>query len=118
MGQFSGAYAARVSRDLTLCSRYDFNMYSYESEWTMGAEWWIRRTKARQLPLVKAVGDAPVMSLPNPAVEIEEDEIQGVVKARVGSDAVRCQPTLLPFLLTKFADRVFDVGRPAKEYPH
>ncbi|KZW04042.1 mitochondrial distribution and morphology protein 10 [Exidia glandulosa HHB12029] len=41
MGHISGAYAARVSRDLSVCSRFDFNVYSYLSEWTMGAEWWI-----------------------------------------------------------------------------
>ncbi|KAF8309235.1 mitochondrial distribution and morphology protein 10 [Clavulina sp. PMI_390] len=43
MGHISTAYAARVSKDLSLCSRFDFNMYSYESEWAMGAEWWVRR---------------------------------------------------------------------------
>jgi len=87
MGQFSGAYAARVSRDLTLCSRYDFNMYSYESDWTMGAEWWVRKSKVRPLAPVQASQESPVMALPSPAVEVEEDEIQGVVKARVGTDA-------------------------------
>ncbi|KAG8727504.1 Mitochondrial distribution and morphology protein 10, partial [Ceratobasidium sp. 428] len=38
MGHMSAAYAARASRDLALCSRFDFNIYSYESEWTLGAE--------------------------------------------------------------------------------
>ncbi|KAF8760198.1 Mitochondrial distribution and morphology protein 10 [Rhizoctonia solani] len=49
MGHISAAYAARASRDLALCSRFDFNIYSYESEWTMGAEWWLRRAAGRRL---------------------------------------------------------------------
>ncbi|KAF8709130.1 Mitochondrial distribution and morphology protein 10, partial [Rhizoctonia solani] len=48
MGHISAAYAARASRDLALCSRFDFNIYSYESEWTMGAEWWLRRAAGRR----------------------------------------------------------------------
>lgn len=73
MGHLSTAYAARVSRDLALCSRFDFNMYSYESEWTMGAEWWIRRglrTTESGVALPKS------------------DEVQGVVKARVSTSTV------------------------------
>ncbi|CUA69062.1 Mitochondrial distribution and morphology protein 10 [Rhizoctonia solani] len=48
MGHMSAAYAARTSRDLALCSRFDFNIYSYESEWTMGAEWWLRRAAMKR----------------------------------------------------------------------
>jgi len=46
MGHLSAAYAARVSRDLAVCSRFDFNVYSYDSEWTMGLEWWMRRSSS------------------------------------------------------------------------
>lgn len=48
-GHFISAYAARVSRDLTLCSRFSFNINSYESEWVMGGEWWIRRNNMSSL---------------------------------------------------------------------
>ncbi|GAC96822.1 hypothetical protein PHSY_004406 [Pseudozyma hubeiensis SY62] len=34
MGHLSTAYAARMARDVVVCSRFDFNVYSYESEWT------------------------------------------------------------------------------------
>ena len=43
MGHLSTAYAARMARDVVVCSRFDFNVYSYESEWTVGAEYWLRR---------------------------------------------------------------------------
>ncbi|SJX61499.1 related to MDM10-mitochondrial morphology and inheritance component [Sporisorium reilianum f. sp. reilianum] len=46
MGHLSTAYAARMARDVVVCSRFDFNVYSYESEWTVGAEYWLRRSAA------------------------------------------------------------------------
>lgn len=42
MGHLSTAYAARMTRDIVACSRFDFNVYSYESELTIGAEYWLR----------------------------------------------------------------------------
>lgn len=84
LGHISGAYAARVSRDLSLASRFDFNVYSYESEWSMGAEWWQRRGKAREQPSSPDSQDEPPPSLPELA-----DEVQGVVKAKVSTTTVR-----------------------------
>lgn len=84
MGHISGAYAARVSRDLSLCSRFDFNVYSYESEWTVGTEWWLRRSRTK--PSVPADGspvDIPISQAPWPA-----DEVTGVVKARASTSNV------------------------------
>jgi len=49
MGHLSSTYSAGVSRDLSLSSRFDFNVYSYESEWTMGAEWWMRRSPTQTI---------------------------------------------------------------------
>ncbi|KAN0060862.1 Mitochondrial distribution and morphology protein 10 [Thecaphora frezii] len=47
MGHLSMAYAARVARDLAVASRFDFNVYSYESEMSVGVECWLRRSVAR-----------------------------------------------------------------------
>ncbi|CAO1612928.1 unnamed protein product [Sympodiomycopsis kandeliae] len=44
MGHLSTAYAARMGKNLVACSRYDFNVYSYESELTVGGEYWLRRS--------------------------------------------------------------------------
>ncbi|KAI0034062.1 mitochondrial distribution and morphology protein 10 [Vararia minispora EC-137] len=74
LGHISGAYAAQVSRDLSLGSRFDFNVYSYESEWTMGAEWWLRRARAAE--------DAPPTSA---ALHSSLHDVTGVVKARVST---------------------------------
>ncbi|KAI0053074.1 mitochondrial distribution and morphology protein 10 [Auriscalpium vulgare] len=78
MGHISGAYAAHVSKDLSLCSRFDFNVYSYESEWTMGTEWWLR-SKSKLAALESSGGGG--------ALEASEassmpSEVTGVVKAR------------------------------------
>lgn len=87
MGHLSTAYAARVSRDLALCSRFDFNMYSYESEWTMGAEWWIRRGLRK--PVDPEGGPSPFDS---GSILTKTDEVQGVVKARVSTSTVSTLP--------------------------
>ncbi|CAE6516503.1 unnamed protein product [Rhizoctonia solani] len=106
MGHISAAYAARTSRDLALCSRFDFNIYSYESEWTMGAEWWLRRAAGKRFAGVqqdeKQGNDSntdPVvldeMSLPGqdtPAPfptnsPILGGDVTGVVKARISTSS-------------------------------
>ncbi|TCD67691.1 Mitochondrial distribution and morphology protein 10 [Steccherinum ochraceum] len=86
LGHISGAYAARVSRDLALCSRFDFNVYSYESEWTVGAEWWTRRSKAKPPPDHGVLDpSAPTLPLTVTNADPVEGEIQGVVKARAST---------------------------------
>ncbi|EGO01757.1 hypothetical protein SERLA73DRAFT_85616 [Serpula lacrymans var. lacrymans S7.3] len=86
MGHISTAYSARVSHDLSLSSRFDFNVYSYDSEWTMGAEWWMRRRPLKgpaqedidpSLPSI-APSDPPEISVPG--------EVRGVVKARISTN--------------------------------
>lgn len=41
MGHLSTAYAARMTNDIVACSRFDFNVYSYDSDLTLGAEYWL-----------------------------------------------------------------------------
>ena len=99
LGHISGAYAARVSRDLSLASRFDFNVYSYESEWSLGAEWWQRRGRSRGAAVPLADGEAGAIEgdtaasgvTPERAPSFAElaDEVQGVVKAKVSTTTVR-----------------------------
>jgi distribution and morphology protein 10 len=89
LGHMSGAYAARVHKDLSLCSRFDFNVYSYESEWTMGAEWWIRRNWAR--PAGEPAGQADAQAEVLPAASsppLPSDKVHGVIKARASTSNV------------------------------
>jgi mitochondrial distribution and morphology protein 10 len=85
LGHMSGAYTAQVSRDLSLSSRFDFNMYSFASEWTMGAEYWLRRSATSEDP------EVPHIPLPRATLETDRktDDIIGVVKARASTRNVR-----------------------------
>ncbi|KAJ7774346.1 mitochondrial distribution and morphology protein 10 [Mycena maculata] len=78
LGHMSGAYSARVSRDLSLSSRFDFNAYSYESEWTMGAEWWMRSSPSEEDP-------DDTIPVP-PSLGETKGEVRGVVKARASTN--------------------------------
>ncbi|KAH7887897.1 hypothetical protein F5I97DRAFT_1806434 [Phlebopus sp. FC_14] len=80
MGHLSAAYAAKVTQDLSLCSRFDFNVYSYDSEWTVGAEWWMRRSLS-QAQDINADKEA-LARKPWPA----SSDIRGVVKARLSTN--------------------------------
>lgn len=85
LGHITGAYVARVSRDLSLASRFDFNVYSYQSEWTVGAEWWTRRNKPKHEPGTPLYGFTP--SIP-PSPPEPSNDVQGVVKARLSTTTV------------------------------
>lgn len=78
LGHMSGAYTAQVSRDLSLSSRFDFNMYSYESEWTMGAEWWMRRSRSTDPEAEPSLQSTP----------LNYEGVHGVVKARASTNNV------------------------------
>ncbi|KAF9116614.1 Mitochondrial distribution and morphology protein 10 [Mortierella sp. AM989] len=95
MGHVSSSYAAQVHPDLGLCSRFDFNLYSYDSELTAGVEWWIRERKGASssaadqeqssIPFPKTVGVPDLPSSKLVPVETEERQpIVGVIKARLG----------------------------------
>jgi len=43
MGSISSTYAVRALDDLSFCSRFNFNFYSYESDVQLGMEMWRRK---------------------------------------------------------------------------
>jgi len=83
LGHISGAYSAHVSRDLSLSSRFDFNVYSYESEWTVGAEWWMRRSPLTSPEMADVSTFEPRLDM------YPRDDVHGVVKARASTNNVR-----------------------------
>ena len=86
MGHLSAAYAARVSQDLSLCSRFDFNVYSYDSEWTVGTEWWMRRSSPE---LVAQKGEIqPSVGKRDELLSASTPDPIGVVKARISTNNV------------------------------
>ncbi|KAG0306500.1 Mitochondrial distribution and morphology protein 10 [Linnemannia gamsii] len=106
MGHVSSSYAAQVHPDLGLCSRFDFNLYSYDSELTAGVEWWIRerkgaansssseQTATTDHPFPKTVGvpdlaaetttTGSATSTSTTSDSLSTQPIIGVIKARLG----------------------------------
>lgn len=93
MGHVSSSYAAQVHPDLGLCSRFDFNLYSYDSDLTAGVEWWIRERKAGSAdahphhhhPFPETIGPELKTKKEQEVVLSEEQQpIVGVIKARLG----------------------------------
>ena len=103
MGNLSSMYAVKASPSLALCSRFDFNVYSYESEFQVGMELWRRRRKSEkdlewlhkklEMPGVGGWGEGVVADLVRPGLETldgpagyEDKDTAGVLKARVNQD--------------------------------
>ncbi|KAL1742433.1 hypothetical protein HDZ31DRAFT_43289 [Schizophyllum fasciatum] len=80
LGHLSASYAARVGRDVALASRFGFNMYSYESEWTMGVEWWLRKAADDTDDALNALPEA------DGSTRIPPGTLTGVVKARASTN--------------------------------
>jgi distribution and morphology protein 10 len=84
MGSFSATYAVKAGEDLALCSRFEFNAYSYESDLVLGCELWRRRIV---IPQRRERSMAAKMAWRlDEVVEGDgkrKEEIAGVLKARV-----------------------------------
>jgi len=59
IGFASSAYSAQISPTIAVSSRFGVNVYSYESDLSIGGEWWIgrRRGKKAMEPTMTAVTD-------------------------------------------------------------
>jgi distribution and morphology protein 10 len=115
VGNLSGAYAVRAGRHASLCARFDFNFYSYESGVVLGCELWRMGGggggRRRLGALLEKIDVPPSGSSPddgiNPGIErtsIElaeklepvrtgvaddgpaDEDVAGVLKARVDQD--------------------------------
>lgn len=84
MGNLSTTYAVKAGKNLALCSKFDFNVYSYESDVMLGCELW--RMKAR-VPKKKERSMAAKLEWrldPEEKTVVPEPElVAGVLKARV-----------------------------------
>ncbi|KAK0264342.1 Mitochondrial distribution and morphology protein 10 [Friedmanniomyces endolithicus] len=75
MGNLSSTYAVKAGPNLAFCSRFDFNVYSYESDVMIGMELW-----PRQQPSVDV---AWATSMLRPDWKRAEPDANGVLKATV-----------------------------------
>ncbi|KAJ4372654.1 Mitochondrial distribution and morphology protein 10 [Didymella sp. IMI 355093] len=81
MGNLSSTYAVKAGSSLALCSRFDFNFYSYESELQLGCELWRRRNTADTDWAVRKLRPDWKQRAISP-----DDDVSGVLKARVNQD--------------------------------
>lgn len=77
VGGLSTTYSVRASSRLALSSRFDFNVYSYESGLRVGAELWRLKRLGRE------IGGAGAQKKRRNAPAEVEDDIAGVLKARL-----------------------------------
>ncbi|TKA79496.1 Mitochondrial distribution and morphology protein 10 [Friedmanniomyces simplex] len=75
MGNLSSTYAVKAGPNLAFCSRFDFNVYSYESDVMIGMELWQRQQPAADVAWATA--------LLRPDWKRVEANANGVLKARV-----------------------------------
>ena len=75
MGNLSSTYAVKAGPNLALCSRFDFNVYSYESDVVVGLELW-----RRQLP---PAGEAWATKMLRPSWAVSEHDVTGILKAKM-----------------------------------
>jgi len=102
LGYISGAYTAQVNQDLSLSSRFEFNVYSFESDWTMGAEWWLRSPPEGEG--VNGTGSQTMR------------DVHGVLKARASTSNV-CHPYFTHFPDIDFcAEHISSLGGAAEEH--
>lgn len=78
MGNLSSTYAVKAGHNVALCSRFDFNFYSYESDLQLGCELWQRRRDADAEWAVKMLRPGWAQRTPSP-----DEDVTGVIKARV-----------------------------------
>jgi len=118
MGQLQAAYAVQVGRDASLASRFDFNLYSYDADLTVGGEWFYRRapppapsasSSSSRSPAQDKVdagaGDKTFDAFGRGADDDEtrrrkrnmdaDDEVLGVLKVRASTSSVRPPLSLL-----------------------
>ncbi len=83
MGNLSSTYSVLASPLLALSSRFDFNVYSYESELQVGTELW--RPKAKPVPdhLDWALSKMGHSVVSDQTLKLKEDDMSGCLKARI-----------------------------------
>ncbi|KAF2088036.1 mitochondrial distribution and morphology protein 10 [Saccharata proteae CBS 121410] len=91
MGSLSSTYAVKAGRNVALCSRFDFNFYSYESELQLGCELWQRRKESAEVEWARRLvrkewqqqQQQRIETAAAAAAAAADEDVTGVLKARV-----------------------------------
>ncbi|RDW94845.1 mitochondrial distribution and morphology protein 10 [Coleophoma crateriformis] len=87
MGNLSTTYAVKAGKNLSFCSKFDFNVYSYESDLILGCELWRMKKKVQKVQ-ERSMAAKLAWRLDEVVAPLkdEPEEIAGVLKARVDQD--------------------------------
>ncbi|KAK4978301.1 Mitochondrial distribution and morphology protein 10 [Elasticomyces elasticus] len=81
VGNLSSTYAVKAGRNLALCTRFDFNFYSYESDVQIGMELWRMRKPDAESDWARKML-RPDWALAE-RIDRGDESVNGVLKARV-----------------------------------
>jgi distribution and morphology protein 10 len=91
MGFLSSAYSAQVSPTVAVSSRFGVNVYSYESDLSIGGEWWIGRKRGkRQVAVEPSLLEQRVLESKRMALQeasLREDQFDERVEAILPRDS-------------------------------
>jgi distribution and morphology protein 10 len=90
MGNLSSTYSVKAGKYLSLCSRFDFNFYSYASGVVLGAELWRLKRKPSLTVLQKVEQVADRLDIPPSAVSLDDFTINPATEK--AADAVNLKP--------------------------
>ncbi|EGX53781.1 hypothetical protein AOL_s00004g440 [Orbilia oligospora ATCC 24927] len=82
IGHFQAAYAIKAGKGAVFCSRYDFNIYSYESDLVFGCEIW-RRKQQQATRSETEIEESWQQQNGFTTGGEREDDVTGVLKARI-----------------------------------
>jgi distribution and morphology protein 10 len=91
MGFLSTSYAAQVTPRLALASRFGVNVYSYESDLSLGGEWWIGKGRGSWIGSNgkdREVVPGGAGAEPTLAVTTADQDRDGVLRAKVSGTGV------------------------------
>jgi distribution and morphology protein 10 len=99
MGFLSSAYSAQVSPTVAISSRFGVNVYSYESDLSVGGEWWIgRRRGKREVPTTPSLEEQRKLESKRAALQeasLREDRFDTVTEVESLSSKMSNQSTMV-----------------------
>jgi distribution and morphology protein 10 len=84
IGFVSTAYSAQVHPHIALSTRFGVNVYSYESDLTVGGEWWIGRRRGKRENAATSASSHPISPVQSAKPQIE-DKVEKT-EVRVGEE--------------------------------
>ena len=118
MGNLTSTYAVKAGKLLTLCSKFDFNVYSYESGFQVGMELWQKKQKDEHLDWVirklrepgKSGWGEPPFEVQQPDTTASQDSIESSSNPRIEESLAGFENELTAGVLKARLNQDGDIG--------